>query len=146
MSAQDESSIRSLVSRYAQAVVSRDSAAWAATWAEDGCWEILGAAPQGRAAVLEHWEKLMSGISFVFQMAGEGALEMDPGGERGTGLFPTVEFLKMTPEGSGLLMVGTYHDEYVKEAGAWKFAHRRIDVQYMGPSDLSGAPVHASKR
>jgi hypothetical protein len=141
MPSQADPEIRSLVSRYAQAVVSRDAEAWSNTWAENGCWEIMGQAPRGRAAVLAHWETLMSGIFFVFQLAGEGRVDVDPSGERATGSFPTVEFLKLAPEGPGSLMIGTYQDVYVVEAGAWKFESRRIDVQYMGPSDLSGAPM-----
>jgi len=146
MPAHAESEIRSLVSRYAQAVVARDRAAWGGTWAENGRWEIMGAAPEGRADVVAHWEKLMSGIFFVFQLAGEGFVDVDPGGERATGRFPTVEFVKLAPEGAGSLMIGTYHDDYVREDGAWKFANRRIDVQYMGPADLSGAPAPGATR
>ena len=141
-----DASIRSLVSRYAQAVVARDGEAWIDTWASNGKWEILGQAPEGRHDVLAHWEKLMSGIFFVFQLAGEGAITIDESGERASGRFPTVEFAKMTADGPGSLMLGVYHDAYVVEDGAWRFASRRIDVLYMGPSDLAGAPAPGATR
>ena len=140
MSTSAESAIRSLVSTYAQAVVARDGACWQSTWAKDGVWELMGQAPRGREALLEHWNKLMGGIQFVYQLAGEGKIQIDESGERGTGQFPTVEFAKFG-EGAGSLLLGTYHDEYVLEDGEWRFANRRMQIHYMGPSDLSGMPV-----
>jgi len=135
-----ESAIRSLVSQYAQAVVLRDGASWQATWATDGVWELMGQAPKGRVALLEHWNTLMSGILFVYQLAGEGKIQIDPNGKRGTGQFPTIEFAKFG-EGPGSLLLGTYHDEYVVDEGQWLFARRRMQIHYMGPSDLSAMPV-----
>ncbi|MBW2233660.1 MAG: nuclear transport factor 2 family protein [Deltaproteobacteria bacterium] len=140
MSSSAEASIRSLVSRYAQAVVQRDAAAWGSTWATGGIWELLGQAPTGRKAVLEHWNRLMSGIVFVYQLAGEGSVHVDQSGARGTGRFPTVEFTKLG-DGPGTLLLGTYHDEYIVEEGEWRFAHRRMEIHYMGPSDMSGSPM-----
>ena len=145
MSSQADAAIRSLVSRYAQAVVSRDAEAWSSTWAENGRWEIMGQAPQGRADVLAHWETLMSNIHFVFQLAGEGSVEVDASRERATGTFPTVEFVKLAPEGPGSLMIGTYHDVCIVEEGEWRFESRRIDIQYMGPSDMSAAPLASAR-
>ena len=82
----------------------------------------------------------MSGIQFVYQLAGEGKIEIDASGERGTGRFPTVEFTKLS-DGPGGLLLGTYHDEYIVEDGAWRFLSRRMEIHYMGPSDLSGTPM-----
>ena len=140
MSTSAESAIRSLVSTYAQAVVARDGAGWQSTWSKDGVWELMGQAPRGRDALLEHWNTLMGGIQFVYQLAGEGKIAIDANGERGTGQFPTVEFAKFG-EGAGSLLLGTYHDEYVLEDSQWLFAKRRMQIHYMGPSDLSGTPV-----
>ncbi|MGE4606816.1 MAG: nuclear transport factor 2 family protein [Myxococcota bacterium] len=140
MSTSAESAIRSLVSTYAQAVVARDGATWQSTWAKDGVWELMGQAPKGPDALLEHWNKLMGGIQFVYQLAGEGVIQIDASGERGTGQFPTVEFAKLG-DGPGSILLGTYHDEYVVENGEWRFANRRMQIHYMGPSDLSGMPV-----
>ena len=135
-----ESAIRTLVSTYAQAVVARDGASWQSTWAKDGVWELMGQAPQGREALLEHWNKLMGGIQFVYQLPGEGVIHIDASGDRGTGQFPTVEFAKFG-EGAGTLLLGTYYDKYVVEDGEWRFANRRMQPHYMGPSDLSGTPI-----
>ena len=89
--------------------------------------------------MVEYWKTLMSGIPFVYQLAGEGSIEIDESGVRGTGRVPTTEFAKFG-DGPGTLMLGTYHDVYVLEAGEWRFAERRMKIQYMGPPDLS-APV-----
>lgn len=140
MASSPEAEIRSLVSQYAQATVTRDGASWGSTWAEDGMWELMGQETRGREAVVAHWTTVMSGIQFVFQLPGEGSIEIDDGGARGTGRFPTVEFVKLS-EGPGVLMLGTYHDVYVTENGAWRFSERRMKISYMGPSDLSAAPV-----
>lgn len=142
MSPSSESAIRSLVSQYAQAVVSRDGASWQSTWARDGVWELMGQAPRGRDALLAHWNGLMAEIMFVYQLAGEGRIRIDPSDERGTGQFPTVEFAKFG-EGPGTLLLGTYHDEYVVEDDEWLFAKRRMQIHYIGPSDLSAMPFRS---
>ncbi len=140
MSQSAESEIRNLVSRYAQATVTRDSAAWAATWSTNGIWELMGNAPEGREAVVSYWETLMANIPFAFQLAGEGSIEVDETGERGIGRFPTLEFTKMS-DGPGTLLLGTYEDVYVVEEGEWRFGERRMRIRYMGPPDMSGAPL-----
>ncbi len=135
-----ETTIRSLVSTYAQAVTRQDEAAWAATWAEDGIWELMGQAPEGRDAVVECFRTMMAPMQFVYQMPGEGSIEIDASGQRGTGRFPTVEFVKMG-DGPGILMLGTYSDVYTLAEGEWRFAERRMQVHYMGPPDMSGTPM-----
>jgi hypothetical protein len=140
MSRSAECAIRSLASTYAQATVTRDADAWAGTWAENGIWELMGQVPEGRDAVLAYWKQVMANIQFVFQLPGEGSIELDESAGRGTGRFPTVEFVKMG-DGPGTLMLGTYHDVYVIESGEWRFAERRMKISYMGPPDLSAAPT-----
>ena len=139
MSNTADAEIRSLVSRYAQATNACDVAAWGATWSEQGTWELMGATHDGRAAVVAQWENLMGSIQFVYQLPGEGTIEIDASGSRGTGRFPTVEFCQLG-RGPGTLMLGTYHDVYVVEDGGWRFAERRMQIRYLGPTDMSGSP------
>jgi hypothetical protein len=82
----------------------------------------------------------MSNLQFVYQLPGEGIVEIDESRQRGSGHFPTVEFCKIS-DGPGTLMLGTYHDVYVVEDGAWRFAERRMRIRYIGPTDMSGAPI-----
>ncbi len=140
MSTSAESEIRNLVSRYAQAILTRDVAAWGATWSTNGIWELMGNAPEGRDAVVFYWKTLMANIPFAFQLAGEGSIEVDETGRHGTGRFPTLEFTKMG-DGPGTLLLGTYEDVYVVEEGEWRFAERRMRIRYMGPPDMSAAPL-----
>ena len=135
-----EAAIRSLISRYAQAASSRDTASWRATWAEDGTWELMGQTIRGRDAVVAHFETMMSGLKFVYQLPGEASIEIAADGRTACGRVPTVEFLKFG-EGPGALMLGTYEDEYVEHDGHWVFAERSMKISYAGPPDLSGAPV-----
>lgn len=139
----DELAIRELVDRYADAIVRRDEEAWRDTWTEDGEWHILGELVRGRAAVVEKWKELMSGLPFVHQLASGGLIEFE--GETAHGRFYVNEYIS-TGAGAGLLMLGVYFDHYVCEAGDWLFSSRRIHPLYMGPPDMSGVsnpfPTH----
>ena len=132
----DELAIRELVDRYADAIVRRDEDAWAATWTADGEWHVLGDVVRGRDEVVKKWRDLMGRLQFVHQVASGGLLEFD--GKRASGRFYVNEYAT-TRDGSGLLTLGVYHDEYVCEGGDWLFRRRRFGPLYMGPPDLSGS-------
>lgn len=133
----DELEIRQLVARYAEAVGTRDEKQWAETWADDGEWIVIGTPAKGREACVALWKRLMGGLPFVVQTATGGIISVD--GDRGTGRWAMQEFGR-TAEGSGMLNIGIYRDEYVKVDGAWRFARRRFDPMYIGPPDLSAEP------
>ena len=135
---EDELAIRSLVTRYSDAVARRDEADWAATWAADGEWRVLGRSVQGREEVTALWSKLMGGLSFVLQLPNAGLIELD--GDRAKGRWYITEHGKLE-DGTALLTLGVYHDEYTRGADGWRFRRRRFDVLHMGPPDLTGQIV-----
>jgi len=134
----DELAIRNLVGRYADAVTRSDREAWAANWADDGVWRLMGFEGKGRDDVVALLEKLVSGFAFVVQHAPTGVVDVV--GDRGTGKWQIVEFGKLK-DGMPLLTLGVYDDEYVRERGEWRFASRSFKPVYSGPPDLSGNPI-----
>jgi hypothetical protein len=134
----DELAIRSLVARYADAVNRRDEDAWRSTWTEDGEWHVLGKSTAGREDVVALWCELMGSFGFVLQLIHSGTIELD--GDRATGRWYLSEIWKR-PDDSAGLSVGVYHDHYERGGAGWLFARRRFDFLYMGPSDLSAAPI-----
>jgi hypothetical protein len=120
---QDELSVRTLIARYADSVNRRDPDDWANLWTEDG------------VAVVGAWSAAMNGFSFVFHVAHSGVVEVD--GDRAKGRWTVSEQLVNTQGQPGLLLA-LYHDDYRREAGAWKIARRRLQPLYQGPPDLSG--------
>ncbi len=131
----DETEIRDLLARYADAVNRRDTEAWGDTWAEDGCWRILGMAPEGRAAVVALWQKLMAGIPFVLQLPGQALIEVD--GDEARCRVYLSEYGR-SADGAGLLTLGVYHDRLRREPAGWRFRERRFEPLYSGAPDLSG--------
>jgi uncharacterized protein (TIGR02246 family) len=135
---EDERAIRNLVARYCHAIAERDDEAWAATWAEDGEWQVLGARIRGRAPILEHYRKLVSGVRWVVQQATDGIVEVE--GETARGRWQIVEFLQWK-NGAGGQNVARYRDTYARGAdGEWRFARRELHAAYLGPPDLSAPP------
>lgn len=135
---EDERAIRNLVARYCHAIAERDDAAWAATWAEDGEWRVLGATVRGRDAILAHYRKLAAPVRWVVQVAHDGLVEVE--GDTASGRWLILEFLQWS-DGRGGQNVGRYRDAYVRGPdGEWRFAQRRFHATYLGPADLSGAP------
>jgi hypothetical protein len=137
----DELAIQNLVHRYADAVVRRDADAWGSTWADDGEWRVLGNAARGREAVVELWLGLMEQLPFVLQQATGGLIDFagdTQDAAKGRWYISEHGFMQ---NGSGMLNLGVYHDDYIRENGEWRFALRRFDSLYMGKPDLSGSPI-----
>lgn len=135
---EDERAIRNLVARYCHAIAERDDDAWAATWAEDGEWLVLGASVSGRDAILAHYRKLVDPVRWVVQVAHDGLVEV--AGDTATGRWLILELLQWS-DGRGGQNVGRYRDAYARgRDGEWRFAQRRFHGTYLGPADLSGKP------
>jgi len=135
---EDERAIRNLVARYCHAIAEGDAAAWAATWAEDGEWLVLGASVRGRDAILAHYRKLVARVRWVVQVAHDGLVDVE--GDTAVGRWLILEFLQWS-DGRGGQNVGRYRDAYVRgRDGEWRFARRQFHATYLGPADLSGKP------
>lgn len=131
----DELAVRALVVRYCQAIVTRDDAAWADTFAEDGAWSVIGRSAVGRDAVLALYRELR-GDAWVMQSASDAIIEIE--GDTGRGRWQVNELIRLA-DGPALQNLGLYHDRYVRcPDGRWRFAERRFGAVYMGAPDLSG--------
>jgi ketosteroid isomerase-like protein len=124
----DELEIRALVARYADAVNRRSPDDWAATWAEDGVWDLSYRDPfVGIDDVLANWLVIMDGYPFAIQIVHNGHLHIT--GETAVGRWYLEEKLQ-SKDGKGRATVGVYHDEYKKVDGAWRFARRKYAIIY----------------
>lgn len=133
--------IAELVHRYADAVVHRDEAQWAATWAEDATWELgRGRRVEGRAAIVGMWNGAMDGFKAVVQNVLNGSVDLDDQSGHGSGRWYVLEHWLLADDSRGILLA-YYDDTYTRTDDGWRFASRQLVVQYMGPPDLS-APFH----
>ena len=132
----DELAIRDLVARYIDAVNRYNAEDWAATWAEDATWDLMGTVVEGREAILQLWQGAMGSFEFALMMLNSGTLSVN--GQSATGRWYLTEHLKMG-DGSTNMTLGVYDDEYSCESGSWLFSRRSYNVIYQGPPDLSGA-------
>ena len=130
---EDELAIRNLVARYCDAVCRRDAGRWAATWAEDGTWDLGGGrVTHGRAAAVELWSAALAKYPWVAQLAPTGTVEVT--GDTGRGAWWVLE-LNHLQDGSGALHLGHYDDEYRRTPEGWQFSSRRFAMVYRGPLD-----------
>jgi uncharacterized protein (TIGR02246 family) len=134
---QDDRAIRNLVARYCHAIADRDDEAWAATWAENGEWRVLGEVVRGRAAILAHYRKLVAATRWVVQLAQDGIVEV--AGDTARGRWQILELLQWS-HGAGGTNVGRYRDSYARgDDGEWRFVQRDFHAIYLGPPDLAAA-------
>jgi hypothetical protein len=166
----DELAINNLVNRYSDAIVRRAADDWGNTWSIKGEWHLFGQVHQGRDVIVQQWEGLLGRLPFVHQQSSGGLItfpnaadtdtdtdtdnDNDTGinnnnniNDTATGRWYVTEW-GVTGDGPGMLTLGVYHDDYVREPAAdasaeatcWRFARRKFAPLYMGPPDLSGAP------
>ncbi len=130
--------IEDLVHRYSDAVVNRDAAQWAATWAPDAVWDLGGGRRvEGREAIVELWHRSMARYSAVVQTATGGTVKVDIGAGTGSGRWYVQETTLRT-DSETAIMLAHYDDTYVRIDGGWRFASRALSSHYRGPPDLSG--------
>lgn len=125
----DEQAIRSLVHRYADAASRRDPAGIAGTFTTDGVWY----APElgrftGRAAMHSFFSSMLDGWNVFLQALMSGVIIVDASNpDRAVGRW-FVQETGQRAEGTTLIISGVYHDEYIRETGAWRILHRRYDA------------------
>jgi len=131
----DYVALRQVAERYVDAVNRFDAAAWAATWAPDGEWNI-GQVIKGRDEVLKVWKQAMGGIPNVYMHVYSGVID-DVTGDTASGRWYLGEFLNLA-DGSRSMNSICYFDTYVRIDGQWYIKTRRFSALYRGPADLSG--------
>ena len=136
MSEPDGDAIRRLLHAYADAVLSRDGAAWGALWTADAVW-VLGPGRQidGREPIVEAWRNSIANYQHVVQLYQSSTATID--GDEAAGRAYLVE-LNVPVEGDRRIMVGYYDDTYRRDTDGWRFASRALTKLYAGAPDLSG--------
>jgi ketosteroid isomerase-like protein len=125
----DEHEIRSLVHRYADAASRRDAAGVVSAFAPDSQWYSppLGRFT-GRDAMLSFFTAMLDGWKVFLQAMMSGIVVVDSANpDRAVGRW-FVQESGQRAEGTDLIISGVYHDEYIRDAGAWLIAHRRYDA------------------
>lgn len=133
---EDENALRNLMARYVDAVNRYDGDAWIATWAEDGCWNLMGSPVTGRDAIRALWEQMMASFEFAIMFPNSSLFEID--GDSASGHWYLHEYGR-DHDGKATTILSRYRDTYVKVDGEWLYASRAYDFIYNGPPDLSGA-------
>lgn len=125
----DESAIRSLVHRYADAASRRDPAGVVGTFTFDSEWHSpeLGRFT-GREAMLSFFTSMLDGWNVFLQGLMSGVVVIDDSNsDRAHGRW-FVQETGQRAEGTNLIISGVYHDEYIRDGSAWLILHRRYDA------------------
>jgi uncharacterized protein (TIGR02246 family) len=135
-SVEDELALRNLMSRYADAVNRYDAAAWIATWAQDGVWNLLGTPVNGRDNILALWQQMMASFEFALMLPSSCLFAVD--GDTANGHWYLHEYTR-DRQGNASTVLSRYLDTYTKQDGQWLFQSRQYNFIYNGPADLSGS-------
>jgi ketosteroid isomerase-like protein len=134
MNTADVLAIQRLLADYADAVGTRDQAAWAATWTADCVWHLSGGRSSvGRDQTVELWVSAIARYPWVSQLVTNTIIDLDSA-DTAHGRCTILEFNRLA-DGSGAMHVGTYDDRYRKTGERWQFAERKLHLMYRGPLD-----------
>ena len=131
-----ELAIQDLVSRYCDAVVRNDEAAWAATWVEDAVWDLGGLVVEGREKVTDLWRQATAPFACIVQVASNPIIRVHDDGASAHGRWTIMEHLATADGTSPMQNVGIYDDDYKLVGGDWLFAKRRFQPLFTGRHEL----------
>jgi uncharacterized protein (TIGR02246 family) len=116
--------IQDLLARYAHAIDDLDPEAWAQCFTPDGVFQVGSRAMRGQTALREYGKVHVREIR-CRHMTGNLLYEIN--GNEATGRASVVATLA-TPGGYKIFAQGRYVDRLVKQAGQWRIAYRRVDI------------------
>lgn len=123
-----DAALRQLVAQFADAVIRNDGDAFAATWTDDASWDLgTGHPVTGRAALSAAFAAAMKPFTWIVQQPSVCVFEVDEATGTGAGRVTFDERYQRRRGGPGT-MLATYHDEYRRESGQWRFAGRRLEA------------------
>jgi AcrR family transcriptional regulator len=123
-----DAALRQLVAQYSDAVIRRDAEAFGASWTDDGEWDRANGEPVvGRAQIVAEFESIVRPLSWIVQNPGVCVFEVDETTGTGTGRVTFDERFQRRRGGPGTLLA-TYHDDYRRDGGQWRFARRRLEA------------------
>ena len=119
---EDVLAIRELVERYCDAVMLKDPALWATTWAADGASLVMYGNPMdGRDFIVSRWTEMMSAVKSISFFPMMVAVDVD--GDTATSQNYFKEDLELN-DGRTYSSTGYYDDVLVKRDGRWFFLTR----------------------
>ncbi|KIX94523.1 uncharacterized protein Z520_09909 [Fonsecaea multimorphosa CBS 102226] len=139
----DESSIRDLVARFANACSPPDSAAFAQLWIPDtsgtAVWtlsEPFAMSESGVSPIVDMLEKLLAPWDFFVQLVHSGVVEFQDS-THATGRFIMREVAK-GPNETYYNNFAIYKDRYAKVEGKWYFARRDYKYMFLDSGSFGG--------
>ncbi len=132
---EDIEAIRALKTRYcAYCDDSYDAEGLASLFVEDAIWDggVLGRC-DGRDEIRRFFKNASRSISFAIHHVCNPLIEVD--GERATGQWYLFQPCTYADGERAIWMMARYHDEYVRQAGDWKFQRVKIDLAFATPFD-----------
>lgn len=125
----DEIAIQQVLTRYCEGVSNGDWDQVAATFVEDGIWQVAssGKTLQGRDAIREGMSELSGAMEFVVMMNAPALIDVD--GKSATARSTIREFGKIAGREEGFEAFGTYSDRLVLTPEGWLFANRTFTLK-----------------
>jgi uncharacterized protein (TIGR02246 family) len=127
---EEKDAIRELIARYCLHIDGGDFDAWAATFTEDGVFEVVGLFRfEGRESIREfanHIPKNERGQTGIKHLTMNHVIEVD--GEIARATCNLLVVREGTPLHADI--VGRYEDRLVKQAGRWLFKRRMTHFDY----------------
>jgi uncharacterized protein (TIGR02246 family) len=132
----DIEAIRQLKARYFRFLDTKDWDAFASLFTDDAYMEADGVVQEGRAAIRGFLPKVLDGV--VTTHHGHTSEIAITGRDTATGIWAMFDYLTWPGDGppKGLQGYGHYHEEYVRENGAWRI--RRLVLTRLRVDPLAG--------
>ena len=128
----DRLAIEELIKNSNIGVMRADTTLWSSTWAEDGVWkiDILEEPATGKSDIVKVFETFMSRIEFVSMTGFSSELTIE--GDKAHGKVYSQELI-FPRAGGQRILVGCFHDQYIKRGGNWFFHSREYETLRRGP-------------